>query len=478
MEILIGREAEIKILHDAFNSPSSEFLAIYGRRRIGKTFFIRKVLSENMAFYMTGASNATTDEHLSIFYSALQHMKASAVTLPTMPHNWFEAFELLKKNITNERPGKKVIFFDELPWIARSRSKFLTALEHFWNSWASARQDIFLIVSGSATSWITGKILNNHGGLHNRVTQRINLSAFTLKETEAFLKAKNICLSRYQILEIFMVLGGIPFYLDQLQPGRSSFQEIDRLAFSKNGLLRTEYNNLYHSIFKHPEQHIAIIETLATKPQGLTREKLIKGLKIKDGGSLSKTLNELSESGFIGLEYPYKAKRKNTVYRITDPYSLFYHKFLKDSSNTGEGSWLSRIDHPGWRAWSGYAFETICYAHMPEIKKALGISGVYTQSSSWVDIDDSIQIDLLLERKDKIIHLCEVKFSEDVYVLSKEVKANIQRKISAFRMAKTPKQPIFPTLITTYGLKQNIHSQGFIQNVITMDDLFDSPASS
>lgn len=471
MDKIIGRENEIALLQRMTDSPNSEFLAVYGRRRIGKTFLIRKYYTKQISFQMTGALKASTSDHLNIFYSAIKNV-AEEPDIYSVPENWFDAFEILKNYIQTLKEGKKVIFFDELPWIDTPRSKFLTALEHFWNSWASDRSDIILIVCGSAASWIIRKIINNHGGLYNRVTQRLHLLPFTLKETEEFLKAKKIILDRYQILQIYMVCGGVPFYLNQFVPGRSSFQEIDRLAFTKNGFLATEYNNLYHSIFNNPDKHIAIIEALASKPQGLTRVGLLKVLKIKDGGSISRILTELEDSGFINLGYPFNNKIKNAVYRIIDQYSLFYLKFIRQNQWSGPGSWLSRLDSPAWRAWSGYAYESICFEHLSQIKKALGISGVFTETSSWIDVANSVQIDLLINRRDHIINICEIKFTQEQFTLTKAIKENIEKKVNAFKEETRVSKTIFPTLITTFGLKENIHSIGFIQNVITMDDLF------
>jgi AAA+ ATPase superfamily predicted ATPase len=450
-----------------------EFLAVYGRRRVGKTFLIRQVYNKQIVFQMTGIARAKTPQQLSNFFSVLRDLDPGIDQI-SPPKNWFDAFGLLKNYLQKLKGSKKVVFFDELPWIDTPRSNFLSALEHFWNAWASNRPDILLVVCGSAASWMINKLINNRGGLYNRVTQRIRLMPFTLQETESFFLTKQIQLDRYQILQLYMAMGGVPFYLHEVRQGMSAFQEIDRLAFSKNGLLALEYDNLYRSLFNHADRHITIIESLAGKPKGLTREEIVKLSGIKDGGALTTILRELEESGFISKSVPFGKKVRDSIYRLSDPYTLFYLKFIKDQKLSGAGAWLSRIDSPAWRAWSGYAYESICLQHIAAIKKALGISGVYTEESSWVNKERTVQIDLLIDRRDHVINICEVKFTQEPFTLAKAYKRELEKKLFSFRYETLTRKSVFPVLITTWGMNDNIHSLGFIQSTITMDDFFDS----
>jgi len=472
MELIAGRKDEQLLLNQLITSDKPEFLAVYGRRRVGKTFLVRQVYQKQIVFQMTGIASANMSQQLANFFSVLKDLDNS-LSPDSLPKNWFEAFSLLKNYLLKLKAPKKVIFFDELPWIDTPRSNFLSALEHFWNSWASGRADIILVVCGSAASWMINKLINNRGGLYNRVTQRIRLLPFTLQETENFFHNNQIKLDRYQILQLYMAFGGIPFYLNEIKPGKSAFQEIDRLAFSKNGMMVTEYENLYRSLFNHADRHINIIETLAKKNKGLTREEIVTMSGINDGGTLTTVLRELEESGFISKSYPFGKKIRDSIYRLTDQYSLFYLKFIKDQKQSGAGSWLNRIDNPVWRAWSGYAYESICLQHIPAIKKALGINAVYTEESSWIDKAKSVQIDLLIDRRDHVINLCEVKFTQNPFRLSKAYKEELEKKLFVFKEETQTRKSVFPTLITTYGLEENIHSLGFIQNSITMDALFE-----
>jgi len=472
MEVISGRHQEQQLMQQLLQGDKPEFLAVYGRRRVGKTFLIRNVYKKEIVFQMTGIAGVATKQQLTNFFIALRSVDPGNLN-ETVPDNWFEAFEMLRaflqKGTTKK---KKVVFLDELPWIDTPNSGFLTALEHFWNAWASARTDIVLVVCGSAASWMLSKLINNKGGLHNRVTKRIRLLPFTLQETEAYLTAKKIVLDRYQIVQLYMAMGGIPFYLNEIMPGKSAFQEIDRLCFTDGGLLVSEYGNLYRSLFNSPERHMAIIEGLSQKNKGMTRSEIIQASGLGNGGNTTKALTELEESGFIIRSQPFEKKIKTSLYRLTDQYSLFYLKFMKDKKSFGEGAWISRIDSPVWRAWSGYAFENICFMHINSIKKALGISGVYTEISSWSDAERGVQVDLLIDRRDQVISLCEIKFSKDPYSITKIYRAELEKKLSAFRTVTQTRKSVFVTMITTFGLEENKYSIGFVQNSVTMNDLF------
>lgn len=471
MEKVAGRQAEQAQMRQLLETGRSEFLAIYGRRRVGKTFLIRNVYQKELVFQMTGIAHAGMSQQLVNFTAELHNAKKNAEAV-TVPDSWFLAFEQLKAFLENHRTPKKVVLFDELPWIDSPKSQFLSGLEHFWNSWASARTDIILVVCGSAASWMLNKLIHNKGGLHNRVTRRIRLEPFTLKETEHFFQIKNIALDRYQIIQLYMAMGGIPFYLNEVSPGLSAFQIIDKTCFTKGGLLTFEYENLYHSLFSKAERHIAIIEALAAKVQGLTREEIIRTSPLVNGGTLTQLLEELEESGFISKSLPFKKKVKTSIYRLIDQYSLFYLKFIKNKKTSGSGTWMSRIDSPAWRAWSGYAYENVVFAHIDNVKRALGISGIYTETSSWLSAKKEAQIDLLIDRRDHVVSICEIKFSQTPFLISKSYKAELEKKLAIFRSETKTNKSAFLTMITTFGTVENSNSLGLVQNQVTMNDLF------
>jgi len=470
---MVGRKEELAVLHALDQAGKSAFLAVYGRRRIGKTFLIRHVFEGKFTFQVTGIANVGLQPQLANFYAGLVRHFPWLEDKP-MPADWFQAFQYLITALERSADVQKVLFLDELPWLDVPKAGFIPALEHFWNSWASARRDVLLIVCGSAASWMINNLINNRGGLHNRVTHRIQLEPFTLGECEAFLQQKSANYNRYQIVQLYMALGGIPFYLDLVDPGKSVAQNINDLCFSPRGMLRNEFDNLYASLFKNAGKHIAIIEALAKNAKGLERGELLKRAKFSDGGSATKTLRELEESSFIKKYPAFGKKDRYILYQLTDFYSLFYLKFIRDSSELDKNFWLNALDNPEVRAWSGYAFEQVCLAHLDRIKQALGISGVQTRSSAWIGESggQKAQVDLVIDRRDQVINLCEMKFSMNVFEIDKRYAEDLRTKIGVFKSATQTKKAIFLTLITTFGVTPGGHAGGLVQNALTIEVLF------
>lgn len=474
MAKIVGRNEEITLLQAIQDDDKSAFVAVYGRRRVGKTFLIRSFYEGQFAFHLTGIAYVETVNQLTNFHSALvRYFPEFEDNLPAK--DWFGAFGQLINAIESQPSSeKKVLFLDELPWLDTPNSLFVPALEHFWNSWASARTDIVLIVCGSAASWMINELINNTGGLYNRVTHPIQLEPFTLAECKAFFDAKQAHFDHYQLLQLYMVFGGIPFYLDFIDPRKSATQNINDLCFKPKAKLRNEFDKLYASLFKKADKHIAVIEALAKKAAGLDRDMLLKAAKLPNGGNTTLILRELEESNFIRKYNTFGKSKNNAIYQLTDFYSLFYLRFIKNNSPLDDNYWLNGIDTPEIRAWSGYAFEQICLMHLTQLKNGLGIGSVQTQSSAWVGSNetDKAQIDLLIDRRDGVINLCEMKFSIKPFTIEKDYAENLRKKMNVFREAtKTPKA-LWLTFITTYGLTKNTHAQSLVQQSLTMDMLF------
>jgi AAA+ ATPase superfamily predicted ATPase len=469
--MVVGRSPEIQLLNEKLNSPQSEFVAVYGRRRIGKTFLIRNIFDGLFTFRLTGLAQANLTQQLLNFNMAMQEQYPNAKRKPAV--NWMEAFQQIRQVVERSKQKKKIIFIDELPWFDTPHSGFIQAFEHFWNSWASARKDILLLVCGSAASWMINTLINNKGGLHNRVTQRIKMEPFTLSECNDLLRSKKMNLDHYQLVQLYMVLGGIPFYWEAVHKGLSATQNIDRLCFDLNGLLTNEFNNLFKSLFNKAERHEAIVAALAKKGKGLTREEISIESKMPTGGSLTRLLDELEESGFIRKYIPFGKRSRNSLYQLCDFFSLFHLKFMKGKKTFDKNHWQKLIDSTKQRAWSGYAFEQVCMAHTPQIKKALGISGIETETSAWRSTQqkEGAQVDLVIDRRDGVINLCEMKFSIGQFTIDKKYDAELRNKVAAFKAETQTKKSIFITMLTTFGLHANIYS-GNVQNDLKMDVLF------
>lgn len=471
---MVGRVKEISLLKSVQQDPKPAFVAVYGRRRVGKTYLIRYVFEKEFTYQLTGIANVGIKAQLVNFHASLQRYFPEMEGTP-LPKDWFSAFQLLIKGLERLPEGKKVIFLDELPWLDSPQSQFIPAIEHFWNSWASAQKNIVLIVCGSAASWMVSNLINSKGGLHNRVTHRIRLAPFTLAECEALLRQRAGVLDRYQILQLYMALGGVPFYWEQIDTGMSAAQNIDRLFFTPDGVLRTEYDNLYSALFKNEGRYVAVIEALARKSKGMPREELLIQAKLPNGGSATKVLRELEESSFIQRYRDFGSQERQAWYQLSDFYSFFYLKFVKNNDSRNLNTWLNSLDSPQYRAWSGYTFEQVCNNHVDQIKKALGISGVYTTTSAWRGGNESrqAQIDLVIDRRDHVINLCEIKFSMNRFTIDKAYAEELRHKTGIFREVTQTSKSVFLTLITTFGLEPNAYAASLVQNSLTMDALFE-----
>ena len=472
--MLIGREKERAFLTDLLHSNQSEFVALYGRRRVGKTFLVRETFNYRFAFQHTGILDAPMSEQLSEFRESLY---SSGLPASPKPKTWAEAFRLLQRLLSSLPEGKKVVFIDELPWLDTPKSNFIRALDHFWNAWATTRKDIILIVCGSATSWIIDNIVMNYGGLHDRVTRQIQLRPFTLRECELYSMENRLDFTRRQILEAYMVMGGIPYYWSFLRPGLSVAQNIDRMFFDEDGEMVHEYAALYASLFRRPKIHIAIVNALATRRGGLHREEILEATSLSDNESFSKALKELEQCGFIRKYSMIGNKKKGTLYQLMDNFTLFWFKFIGENTRGETHFWTSNLDSGVYDAWVGLAFERVCLQHLEQIKQAMGLTVIISTAHAWSwkapkgSDDPGVQIDLLLDRNDDVINLCEMKYSKSPYPLSASELSRMEYRKSVFKRETGTKKRIMLTMITTFGLTDNANAAD-IPVKLTMDDLF------
>lgn len=472
-DILVGRENEINHLERIMASIEAEFTVVYGRRRVGKTFLVNTFFKDKFTFKLTGLAKKNKDEQLANFAATLgRYAKNRKITIP---RTWYNAFEMLRDYLeTVKTGGKRVIFIDELPWLDTKNSNLVSAIEHFWNDWAVTQNDIVLIVCGSATSWITRKILKNHGGLHNRVTQKIYVRPFTLAECKAYIQSRGIVLEDKDIAECYMIMGGIPFYLKHLRRGTSLAQNIDEMFFSEQCTLNGEFDALYASLFENYDNYIKVVEALSTKNKGLTRQEILDTTGIENNGHFTEILQNLADCDFIRIYKGFGNTSRNSLYQLIDPFTLFYYKFVKKYGKVGKAFWQFQEGTHRHVVWAGLAFEQLCLNHKSQIEKALGISGILTEVYSWTtppSSQEKAQIDLVIKRSDKVINICEMKFYEGDFVATKKDYDDILRRMRIFKETYNINRPVHTVLVTTSGLKQNLYS-GVFQNVITLKDLF------
>ncbi|MDO4512380.1 MAG: ATP-binding protein [Bacteroidales bacterium] len=477
---IIGRKKEIAELKNLYNSGRAELVAIYGRRRVGKTFLVDEVFAGKITFRHAGLSpvdasgkkNLMADQLKHFYHSLLLHgMKKSHV-----PDSWLEAFFMLEMYLQSiDNGGRMLLFFDELPWMDTPKSGFLTAFEGFWNTWACHRHNLMLVVCGSANSWVQDKLINNHGGLYGRTTYEIKLAPFTLGECAQFFRSRGVKLSRYDVVQSYMMLGGIPYYLGYFEAKNSLPQNIDKLFFGNTPKLRDEYSRLFSSVFTNPEVMMAIVDFLGTRHSGYTRAEILQHFGWDDSGCFSSKIKALIASDFVMEYVPFGKGKRATCYKLIDPFCFFCQKYVNGKSRLDADFWLKNQASQSVVSWRGVAFEEVCMAHVAQIKKALGVSGVISTQSAWAlkgdDETEGTQIDLLINRNDNVLNMCEMKFYADDFTITKAYHQKLMNR-ERLLMERLPKRTVIhSTLITTCGLTYNEYSDDFT-NVVTINDLF------
>lgn len=481
MSYIIGREKEIRELHDLYNSGNAEFVAIYGRRRVGKTFLVDEALKGKITFRHAGLSPVDEQNRKNNLKAQLTHfffsLQMQGMKGGKCPSSWMEAFYMLEQLLEKKSKDNKrqVVFIDELPWLDTPRSGFMTAFEGFWNTWGCHRDNLMLVVCGSASSWMLDNLINNHGGLYGRTTYEIKLHSFTLTECEEYFRGKGIRLSHYDIVQSYMIVGGIPYYLGYMKKGLSLAQNIDQLFFADGAKLHDEYDRLFASVFSNPEQMKRIVQLLAGRRLGFTRKDILSKTGLDDCGSSTRMLKALEMSDFIRPYVPFGKSLREVYYKLIDPFCLFYLKFVHTRKEMDPEFWMHNVTSASINSWRGFAFEEICFNHVDKIKKALNILGVSSKQSGWAVIGDDDteggQIDLLIERKDNVVNMCEMKFYSELITISKAYHAKLVHRQNLLMKNLSRKTVVLPVLVTTEGLAYNEYS-GIFQNVVIIDDLF------
>lgn len=468
---LVGREREISMLKKYMQSGKPEFVAIYGRRRVGKTYLIRQFFKDKFDFYTTGVIDGTRDEQMKAFTEALRLYGYQG----RKPDTWMDAFSQLGDLLRAKAKRKRspiIVFIDELPCFATLNSRFVRAFGYFWNSCASWIDNIKLIVCGSATSWIIRNVINDRGGLHNRITHQIHLHPFNLNQCETFFRHYQYKWNRLSILQAYMVLGGVPYYLGMLDKEKSVPDNIDALFFSKDAPLKQEFHRLFHSLFSEPENYIELLVLLASNKKGMNRTELSRKLKKSNNGHLGDMLQDLEYCDFI-RQYRNGQKSHNAIFQLTDHFTLFHMDFGRKGINDTH-FWRNRIATPMQNTWYGHAFERVCLIHVAEIKQALHLDRIYCEYYAWrsKEAEPAAQIDLLLDRADGIITICEMKYSKEVYTLKKKEYDNIQNRVGAFIEENGSRKGVQVVMVTTFGLKQNLYTSVFADKSLVLKDLF------
>lgn len=471
-ENIIGRDSELCQLEAMMESDRPDLMAVYGRRRIGKTFLIKEFFNNTFDYYATGIYEGSGKEELDAFCDGLYRyaeVEKGNIT------SWMEAFSALRDFLDTIKKPRIVVFLDELPWLDVPPSRFLKAFEWFWNSWGSTKPGLKVIVCGSATTWMVDRFINGKGGLYNRVTERIYLPPFSLRETESLLQHNGIDWSRAMILEAYMIFGGVPFYLSMLKRSLGLDANVDELFFREKAPLKDEYSFIFRSLFKNSEYYTRLLDTIGSKNMGMTRKEIREKGNLPENGVLTKALKNLEMCDFIRKYSAYGKKERDAIFQLTDLSVLFFKRFVENYNGRDLKHWTNMVDNPTRTSWTGIAFEQVSLLHLEQIKRALGISGVSTEACSWQYRGDEYtpgaQIDLLIARRDRVINICEMKYARDDFEVSSLLEKEMRRKKSTFTSVTGTRCSLHLTLVTPWGLKRNANS-GIFNQCITMDDLF------
>ncbi|MDR1512752.1 MAG: hypothetical protein LBS56_04590 [Propionibacteriaceae bacterium] len=469
---MIGRQRERDILLRCLESDKSEFVAVYGRRRVGKTFLVKEVLGGRFTFHATGVLDAEGGMAAQVGSFNDEIAAQGGADLPRAA-TWRQAFANLNELVGRAPRGKKVLFLDELPWMATRNSDFVAALDWFWNRWAASREDVLLVICGSATQWIIEHIVDHRGGLHNRLTRQISLQPFTLRECEEFFRHEGFVLTRHQMAEAHMVFGGVPYYLSLMDRRFELYYNIDELFFAPAAPLRHELDNLFRSLFAHPDGHVQVVRALAAKARGLSRDEIAQAAKLPDGGGLTRILRELEQCGFIRVYLAYGKAKRDKSYQLADAFTRFAIRFGRSRQTYADDWWRQFSGTPAHSTWAGHAFEQVCLAHVPQIKAALGVAGVLVEAYSWRSRahEPGAQIDLVLDRADRVVNLCEIKYAPGEHTLTRQESLKLRNRLTAFTAETKTTKAVRTTMITTFGLKPNKYAAEILSQ-ITLDALF------
>ncbi len=472
---IISRKEEKKDLEYCERSKKSELICVYGRRRVGKTFLVEQTFRD-FAFRAVGLEKGTTKQQLKSFG---QRLIEYGDDIKQTPENWFEAFSRLDKILSGESirrslNGKKIVFLDEFPWFATKKSDFLVAFEDYWNRRGTQDGDLLFIICGSATSWIIKNVIKNTGNMFQRVTKKICVEPFTLAETELFFKDREFDWSREQIAECQMIFGGLPFFFDLMNTSQSLVKNINRLLFDKDALFGDETKKLLDATLSESPIYEKILSKLAFARYGIKKSELQVEIAAPNG-TYGRAVQDLVDCGYV-IEYKKKYEEYNPLYiQLVDPFLLFHYHYLSKEKRID--SYEDLIGNIGrYDNWRGTAFEILCLNNTASIKSALGIRGVKTECYPWYNSTDKknerVQIDMVIERADKITNLCEIKYTNKPFVIDASYEQELIKKRDIFKEKTGTSQALKVIIISAAGVSGTRYTS-YISDIITLDDIFE-----
>ena len=460
---IIGRKDEEEHLLWRLSHDEGQFIAVYGRRGTGKTFFVEELLGERIDLTVTGIPGGSRKDELHNFSRELS--ARSGQKFP-FTRSWMDAFRQLRSFIETRKEQESIIvFLDELQWMDTPKSRFLTMLGHFWNSYGNWVRNFRLIIASSDPGWMIQKVFGDPGELYGRIVCRLWLRPFTLRETEELLQRRGFHLDRRETLLAHMLTGGVPYFLTMLDPKESLAENTERLFFSPDAPLCAECESVLSSLSAVSEGSPGrrILELLAQNDRGLRIEEITKALKPEPEDIIQDALQGLEESGLTRVYGSFRKRKHGAVHCLSDSSLLFCLRFVRGCAGTPP---RSRSDAGERRTWMNAAFAISCLRHMNEIREAAGISRILVSICVWQPEGRPV---LVFDRGDRAVSICEIEYSESP-LSAAECLPHLQRLMEQFRAETRTKKALKPVMIAPYGIDGI--TDGWEVQCVTLDDLF------
>ena len=471
--MFVGREREIELLKALFGRGKASMVVCRGRRRIGKSTLIQQFGRRAATFLefqgLPPREGLTNQGQLNAFSEQL----AMKTALPKLKlESWGQAFALLASVIKEERT---VVFLDEISWMAGKDRDFAGQLKIAWDTQFKRYSSLVLIACGSVSSWIDKSILNS-AGFMGRISLDLMLSDLPLHHCDKFWGQKSDRISAGEKLRILSVTGGVPRYLEEIDVSISAEQNIKQMCFSREGILFSEFDRIFHDIFsRRADTYRKIVASLAAGDRPLS--DICKAIGMDRSGVLSRYLEDLTMSGFVAKDSTYRPgsnrRARLAKYRLRDNYLRFYLRYIEPVKHTVEQGLYEDVDLESLIEWDvimGFQFENLVLNNLRSVCKALSINMNTVLSASpyfqrKTRSHEACQIDLLIQTR-HTLYVCEIRFRKHI---RKEVIREVHDKISKL---KAPKDlSVRPVLVYAGELASGIVEEGYFDRCVSFAEL-------
>jgi hypothetical protein len=472
--MFLGREGELNRLSRLKRLKKASLVVIKGRRRVGKSTLVQEFAKGKRFISLSGLPPSpgmgAQRQREEFAGQVCSQLKLPRVDFST----WSDAFRFLGMHI---RDQELIVLFDEISWMGGLDPGFLGSLKTWWDQEGCAMQGLVLILCGSISTWIEKNILHSTGFV-GRITLVLHVQPLSLPESVLFLRKKGFLGSTYEMLKILSVTGGIPWYLDLIDPKESADQNIYELCFEPASQLINEFQTIFHDLFERKgESYRKILQTLieGMKTQSQIREMLQK----EEGGTLSEQLKNLVAAGFVSEHYQWSLKKgtlgKQKLYRLSDCFLRFQLKYVEPYRDLiAQGSYKKAATGklPGWDAIMGFQLESLLLMNREFVFQSLGLDpSIVVRDNPYIQVATGrrrgCQIDYLIQTKMNSLILCEFKFSKNE--LSSSVLGALKEKADALSAPRGFGKAI--ALFHIGGVSAKVEESPLLYRIVDLRDL-------